>query len=451
MRKDIDTDIHYVGKFVFDNEEVMGEIIYNKKKGSIFLNVRKSLKNIFIGKLYGRIKVIKGEINTGAKVTLINNVCVQNYQKVTSYQDVVYRCEQLIWSKDELLDFKFNKMIVEVSNALYWTGLSNIMRELDERTLKFNSKKKIKEFDFLDSKILFYAAEETNAFLYGNIEEYKLNERLKIEIKTNEKKDSTYFIEIRNKILNLISFAIRDNVNIERQIFYRDDQYITQGEKKILKQYLFVSSEKYNNFVGTSINEYNFSFDQLVINTNVIKKLEKLEPIFHLYLSLFKYEDMPTEMVFLNIIQAVETFHARFFYNDSKKKYIKSLETRYGDFTDFELYKDLLLSSQQEETPFIILFSRINDLLIRAGDVFNEFNYLDGNLARKIVDTRNYYTHYPKNKQSSALKGNKLDEIIYQLNMILQYHVCAQLGIDSSYDVSDNIKKYYGLKDLDEF
>ena len=61
-------------------------------------------------------------------------------------------------------------------------------------------------------------------------------------------------------------------------------------------------------------------------------KRKELIPVFDLYLSLFKYRDMPIEMVFLNLIQAVETFHARFFYEDEQNaKFQKTVREQYGD------------------------------------------------------------------------------------------------------------------------
>ena len=46
---------------------------------------------------------------------------------------------------------------------------------------------------------------------------------------------------------------------------------------------------------------------------------EKIKPAINLYFSIVKYDDMPIEMKYLNIVQALETYHARFKYNDLKK------------------------------------------------------------------------------------------------------------------------------------
>ena len=117
---------------------------------------------------------------------------------------------------------------------------------------------------------------------------------------------------------------------------------------------------------------------------------------------------MPHEMVFLNIAQALETFHARFFYDDDKDQFVKSVHQRFGSFPNFETYKKLLLSNAQKKSKHIILVSRLNDLFIGTNDgLFAEY-YLKTNYAQKITDTRHYYTHYGEAREAAALKGNDL-------------------------------------------
>ena len=76
--------------------------------------------------------------------------------------------------------------------------------------------------------------------------------------------------------------------------------------------------------------EYNFTLSQIAVGKDIQRELTLLEPVLNLYLSLFKYSDMPIEMIFLNIVQALETFHARFFYDDNKDQYIESVAKRFG-------------------------------------------------------------------------------------------------------------------------
>ena len=181
--------------------------------------------------------------------------------------------------------------------------------------------------------------------------------------------------------------------------------------------------------------------------------LEKLKPIFNLYLSLFKYSDMPIEMVFLNIVQALETFHSRFFYDNKKTKYVKSVEDRFSSLANYEDIKKLLLSETQmdENCGYIILLSRLNDMLIGDYDgLFHEFYATDPNYAQTIADTRHYYTHYGSSKEAKALKNEKLKDAIYILTLLLEYNVCKVLGIDIKTKTASYIERYFFSKNRDK-
>ena len=252
------------------------------------------------------------------------------------------------------------------------------------------------------------------------------------------------FIKIRNIITSLISFAIKDNVNVDNEVLVDFDdcytQYLNGVEYTEPYKHSLITSEAKLNVYSSGYWDYNFQLKQLSEDESLNLKLEKLRPIFNLYLSLIKYPEMPYEMVFLNIVQALETFHSRFFYDNKKKEYIKSVNERFGSSQNFETYKKLLLCQTQmdENCNYIILVSRLNDLFIRGNNgLFREY-YLEENYAQKIADTRHYYTHYGEQKESKALKGNALLDAIYILRLLLEYHICLILGIVNT----SNIKRY---------
>ena len=87
----------------------------------------------------------------------------------------------------------------------------------------------------------------------------------------------------------------------------------------------------------------------------------------NLYFSIVKYDDMPIEMKYLNIVQALETYHARFKYNDLKK-YKKHVLQLFRCKTIDEIdekqrnaYFDVTQSD--ENITYIILKSRLVDLM----------------------------------------------------------------------------------------
>lgn len=99
----------------------------------------------------------------------------------------------------------------------------------------------------------------------------------------------------------------------------------------------------------------------------------------------------------------------------------------------------------------IILVSRLNDLLIRAGiGLFNRYFWTDENYAQTIADTRHYYTHYGASKERKALRGKDLLEAIFVLKTLLEYHVCAASGIDNSDRIAEALDVHNAWKELGE-
>ena len=118
---------------------------------------------------------------------------------------------------------------------------------------------------------------------------------------------------------------------------------------------------------------------------------------------------------------------------------------RFGKYPNFEMYEKLLLCDTQkdENCHYIILVSRLNDLLIgNESGLFLEYYWENENYAQTIADTRHYYTHYGKSKEAKALKGDELLEAIYILKVLLEYHICLVLGIDNKDKIAEELKNH---------
>ena len=367
MYENIGQDRHYTGTFTILNENITGELIYNKQNGVILLNLIKEIDSkSFWGKSYGNLPIIVGKLNSGAIVTLGNNRCTNNHTQAFSSQQLTFISEYMIWSNSERVNATYNKMVCILKNAYQWSGFSAF--EETETSIKVKDTVERKTYTWFGAKITFSSYLNNSLFVPPREEETTLIQRLVLEIETTEKQSMEAFISIRNKILSLISFATKNNVNIEEQYLCDfDDSYLIADKIKNYHKHYLYTSEPVRDVLKTRRWDYNFWLKDIPEETDINKSLEKLEPVFSLYLSLFKYQDMPHEMVFLNIVQALETFHSRFFYGNKKDKYVKSVQERFGDS---ERYKKLLLCDTQmdENCGFIILVSRLNDLLIGKND-----------------------------------------------------------------------------------
>lgn len=441
-------DQHFAGTFNIDGEEIAGELIYNKEKGVTMLNLIKQLTDVPIGRSYPNLDVITGVLNSGTTVALFHNRCIKNHTQGFQTQQLIFVADYSIWSKRDATNAKYNKLECVLENALDWSGLSAVDTS-DLSVVKFKGNENKNKYHWFGAKITFSTSLKCELFDLPHKEESTVVERLIVSIEADEKQDTSYFTAIRNKVISLISFAIKDNVNVDEQYLYDyDDSYRIGEHTEYYKHYLYTSEHRLS-IHNNSRWEYNFTLAQLLPEKDIKKELTLLEPIFNLYLSLFKYTDMPPEMVFLNVVQALETFHARFFYDDSKDKYVASVIDRFGSRQNYSDIEKLLLCDTQkdENCKYIILVSRLNDLLIGKYDgLFSEYYAVDSGFAQTVADTRHYYTHYGKSKEKKALKGDKLIDAIGILALLLEYNVCLQLGIDNQAKVRERLSSIASWK-----
>lgn len=439
MWENIDEDRHFLGEFYIDDEVFQGEILYNKESGIILLSIRKETREV-LGNSYGTISLIKGKLHSGSQISLYHNRCIKNQTQLLAYQDLVFRSDYIVLGPTQA---SYNRLICVVENGLQWSGLS----QLDMPDFMTVKEKPVTDltYHWFNANVTFSTTLENELFAFPRKEVSKIVERLIIEIDCDEKQSPAFFIQVRDKIMSLISFATKDNINIEEQFLVDFDDFEMLGNEKRFIRKSFLSSEPYCPTLNTSPINYNFTLQQLPDTKDLQDILVKLEPVFNLYLSLFKYQRMPAEMIFLNIVQALETFHSRFFYDDKKENYIESVKQRFENCSSFDRLKELLLSDTQmdENCRYIILASRLNDLLIgEFNGLFLEF-YWDNNYAQTIADTRHYYTHYGKSKETKALRGDDLIDSIYILRLLLEYSICKILKIDIEQATRQQLANYF--------
>ena len=144
------------------------------------------------------------------------------------------------------------------------------------------------------------------------------------------------------------------------------------------------------------------------------------------------------ELIFLNLVQALETFHARFITNKVKYYFervdqlIEEFSKKHSEEECEEWRLFLIDKGQSRNKNGIFLRSRLADLTFAEGEVL--FLRL-GELAlpdfiQKIIDTRNYYTHYDASKLVRSFSEEELFFVNAELLALLQFHVLRLLGFD---------------------
>lgn len=438
---DIEKDRHFSGVFNICGEELQGELIYNKSNGVILVNVAKAITiEDLVGKHYQNVDIIVGKINTGETVILFNNKCTKNLTKFLQNQRICFIADYLVWSNDTFESNKYSRYICVLDNALDWSGLSSIDFH-EPHVIKYKNSTEKKSYSWFGVNVTFSSAVQFKSAEKGDAS-INIVEHLVLQIESSHKESIPFFIDIRKKILAFISFSIKNNVNLERQYLENDDEVYTIEDHKECYKYSLWTSEFYLPIYKNFQYEFNCKLDQLSNSEDVDNKLCALSPIFNLYLSLFKYKDMPKEMIFLNVVQALETLHSRFFYENNKNKFIESVENRFKNENNYEEICKMLLPEYQKNTSHIILYSRLNDLLIGKNDgLFIDYYLQELDFAQQVVDTRNYYTHYDKSKEAKALKDDELIKAVNVLRLLLEYHICSLLQIDNTVMIKNNLSR----------
>ena len=142
-----------------------------------------------------------------------------------------------------------------------------------------------------------------------------------------------------------------------------------------------------------------------------------------------RYNEIPSQILFLNLMKAIESFHARFICNN-KNDFEKRINENFNHESKRDIFYRLLWSNDQQSKKSILLISRIYDLLIiKNGDLFYDY-WHHTDFPQRLKYTRNYYTHYNEKLKERIFSGENLDKANYFLMRLIEYHICNYIGVD---------------------
>jgi hypothetical protein len=150
--------------------------------------------------------------------------------------------------------------------------------------------------------------------------------------------------------------------------------------------------------------------------------------------------------IFLNLVQALETYHSRFVTNDIEKFKLRvnSLVSNRPP-EQAKHTRDFLMAKSKN---FITLESRIADLLLADWQI----HFDTGDLKRDkfpeiIAATRNYFIHYDEGIKIKhrVLTEDELQIYNHVLSLMLEYYIMRELGLPvNSVEWKDKAIKRWG-------
>ncbi len=399
-----------------------------------------------------RAPIIWGELSNGAKVTLVNCNVLNRHSNNFEYNIITIQANYLLvgdhYAQDQL---GFDKFTFQFSNIIEWSDLC--FYKLDNNDgYKWNNKGEIVISLSNNSTARFYA-QHGGGYAICFKPQMTIEQHIYVEISYAKQVTLEESLLDADSISGLISLAVEDNIFIEKVECSKNDVYTLIGELKVPRRMqAFIGRPQSTLFNPMS---YYYLFDLPAIASEGVQlevwfqKYSRIKPIIDLYTTYFKYPQLPIEIQFLNIVQALETYHSRFLCEKLKdyKKRVDYLLTLCPDGSA-AYYKIQLLSDTQldKNINYVILKSRLCDLALcefhyNFFDFFCSgfpYDYIDA-----IIDTRHYFTHYGKSKEAKALKGLELSTAIRVLRLIMEYYFLKEIGFSSDF-ISKAINKRKG-------
>ena len=260
------------------------------------------------------------------------------------------------------------------------------------------------------------------------------------------------FLDLVFKLHLFLCFAINKIVSLDSVTGYSSEITIEiiDGQKQEIPIKIYYQSEPHSE-TKPKVHPHDMLFryrdvaDQREeILTKWIKNYDISEPSFNLYFATMSGGQKYVDGKFLSLAQGIETLHRR-----------NSQETQMPE-AEFSNLKDKILKAvpDSKEKKWIkekLRYANELSLRKRMRQMIEPFKDLFGNSKKrnsfigKVVDTRNYLTHYDSSLENKADSGEDLGKLYTKLEALFQLHFLRLIGIDDN-TIKSMVNENYALR-----
>lgn len=447
-------EVHYrgSGKVKYNNTDYQCHLYFSEDQGGIVIKICNITE--FIGsflELPVEIEYLCGQLDNGFNFVLYRSKRTDTPSRIFANKTIneyVYESQKIICGLTPIFknNFHFSKAIYKLSNIIDWAGLSYFSLKDNMALITKEETPEKLVYQNNDYSIVYRVAGSMLPFMPQDLlrEKIELTQNGYIEIVSKDEQKIGFFDDLSGKLRRLIEISTLTKLNVEGMDLYSNEITETYGDKKInipLHVYgtgikIFEENEKEPSLRRLSW----ISLPELIEHNSIelyFEKYDRLEPVIELYLEPF-YSTYSYRRVFLNLVQALETYHSRFVTND-----LNQYKTRVNSLTSDPNWVNFLIANSKGRK--ITLQSRIADLLLAEFKIYFD----TGDISRSdfpevIADTRNYYIHYDQKIMDRGKVLSSDDLGIYNgvLVYMLEYYILIELGFDN--DISALQRKLSG-------
>ena len=268
------------------------------------------------------------------------------------------------------------------------------------------------------------------------IKEARISQKTYFELVSEDERELDDFISVVRKITHFLCFAIDKTVSLDSMSATADNlrQDLGEGQTRLVPVNIYDSSLPYSKD-EPKIHQHDMLFgfgriqnDAERIINNWIEAYEKITPAFNLYFLAKMGEQQYLEERFMALVQGLEAYHRR----TSDEKRIDQAEFD-------ELVENLVNQCLEEHREWLsgeLRYGNEVSLRKRLRSIINPFKDVIGNRAKRnnlidrIVNTRNYLTHYDLSLESEAAEGQDLWNLCVNMELLFQLHFLQLIGFN---------------------
>ena len=244
------------------------------------------------------------------------------------------------------------------------------------------------------------------------------------------------FLSVAYKIVDLLCFTINETVHLDSMSATSHEIIKNPGDPAPIT--IYAPSVFYYSKDQPKIDRNRMLFGFSDIRDNAegminkwIESYEDYKNAFDLYFLAQLKPQLSLEVKFLTLAQGLEVYHRRMSSDDApemgevKLKYkelVQGLIEQYPDGRDKKW-----LEGKLKHLNDVTLGKRIKELINPFKEIFGNSKQR-GKLARKILVTRNYLTHYDPVSEPEAAKGADLHVLCLKMELLFELHFLKLTG-----------------------
>ena len=165
-------------------------------------------------------------------------------------------------------------------------------------------------------------------------------------------------------------------------------------------------------------------------------KAPTLNPVYDLYFSTLYGSEVYLESKFLSLAQALETYHRRtfggYYLPDEQYAALKTSLLEVLESFDMPIHTRRAYVGKLEYINELSLRRRVREVLESCGASVTVLIADKQGFTAKLVDTRNYLTHYDPRLEANAARGRALYVLVQQVKFVVELCFLKEIGLSDA-------------------